>query len=72
MTFALKPCIIQAEAKGRNFYEESMHLQHKHHTSAHVCNKVTQTCNKPLELVPNLKRYRLYSSQKFTGVHGFS
>ena len=49
-----------------------MHLQHKYHTHAHVCNKAIQTCNKPLELVLNLKRYRLYSSQKFTCMHGFS
>ena len=72
MTFALKSCIIRAEAKGRNFYGGSIHPQHKYHTPAHVCNKSTQTCNTPLELVPNLKRYRLYSSQKFTCIHGFS
>ena len=30
-----------------------MHPQHKCHTTVHVRNKSHQTCNKPLELVPN-------------------
>jgi hypothetical protein len=34
MTFALKSCIIRAEAKGRNFYGEPTHLKYKYHTFA--------------------------------------
>ena len=48
-----------------NFYGNSMHLQHKRHINAHVRNKSHQTCNKPLELVPNLRGSDLYRTQNF-------
>ena len=50
-----------------NFYGNSMHLQHKRHINAHVCNKSHQTCNKSLELVPNLRGSDLYRTQNFNG-----
>ena len=65
MIFAPKSCIIQTGTKGRNFYGNSMHLQHKRHINAHVCNKSHQTCNKPLELVPNPRDADLYRTQNF-------
>lgn len=48
-----------------NFYGNSMHPQHKCHTTVHVRNKSHQTCNKPLELVPNLRGADLYRTQNF-------
>ncbi len=54
-----------------NFYGNSMHPQHKCHTTVHVRNKSHQTCNKPLELVPNLRGADLYRTQNFNGTGWF-
>ena len=48
-----------------------MVIQRIRNTNVHVCNKSYQTCNKPFELVPNLRGADLYRTQNFNGMGWF-